>query len=492
MNASEEIAVFAKNLALGNYYYNEEIMVKIASIILCAGASKRLKSAKSKILHEVCGRPVGYWPIKNALLATKNKALVVINPDATEIKSTLDAYFPSDLTFAYQEQPNGTAQAVKAALSYLEPQCSSVLVLCGDTPLITTESLTKLITIQHTTHVPIALLTSHVEQPQGYGRIIRNEAQQIIKIVEESEATSLEKEIGEVNVGVYVFDANFLRENINILNNSNTKKEYYITDLIGLYLNQHQSLGPVQSIEIPPEQMLGVNNRVQLAQVQQVMNRRIVNYWMHEGVSIIDPNNTYIEDGVKLEQDVVLYPGVNLRGNSWVKQSARIENGSIIINSVIDKDAQVLAYSWCEEAYIGERAQIGPFARLRAQTHLESDVKIGNFVEIKKSRLKSGTKAAHLSYIGDADIGAHCNVGAGAVLCNYDGEHKHQTLIGDNVFVGSNTTLVAPVTLSTNSYIAAGSVITKDVPENNLAIGRSHQVHKTRDKNKTNSTSCAL
>ena len=454
-------------------------MMKLASIVLCAGVGSRLKSAKSKILHELCGRPMGYWPIKNAV-EISSETIVVVGHQALEHERVLGSYFSNNIKFAHQKQPDGTAQAVKAALKLLDPSFTSILVLCGDTALLKKESLQKLITIQSRSHVPIALLTAHAADPRGYGRIIRNDFEHITKIIEDKEATGLEKEIREVNTGVYVFDADFLRANIDKINNNNAKHEYYLTDLIELYLNKGPKHGPVESFEINFEEMLGVNDRAQLAHVQSVLNQRLLNYWMLEGVTVIDPASTHIEEGVSLAKDCVIYPGVHLRGSTHIGEGAVVENGSIIIDTIIEKHAHILPYTWCERAHIGENTQVGPFARLRAGTHLEKDVKIGNFVEIKQSHLKSGTKASHLAYIGDTELGENCNVGAGAITCNYDGEQKHKTLISDHVFIGSNATLIAPLAIGKESYIAGGSVISQDVPSNNLAIGRAHQVNKPR------------
>jgi len=455
-------------------------MVKFASIVLCAGVGSRLKSTKAKILHELCGRPLGYWPIKTALDANSCETIVVVGHQALEHEEILGSYFQDSIKFAHQKQPDGTAGAVAAALKILDPSCTSVAVICGDTALLRKESLQKLITIQSKSHVPIALLTAQAPDPTGYGRIVRNSSEQIAKIVEDKEAGALEREIREVNTGVYVFDTKFLRENISKISNNNAQHEYYLTDLIELYLDKGPKDGPVESFEINFEEMLGINDRCQLAHVQSILNRRLLNYWMLEGVSIIDPSNTYIEEGVRLARDCVIYPGAHLRGQTHIGEGAIIENGAVIINSIIEKQAHILPYSWCERAYVGERTQVGPFARLRAGTHLENDVKIGNFVEIKQSYLKSGTKAGHLAYIGDAQLGQNCNVGAGAITCNYDGEHKHKTLMSDGVFVGSNATLIAPLYIGRESYIAGGSVISEDVPDNSLAIGRAHQVNKQK------------
>jgi bifunctional UDP-N-acetylglucosamine pyrophosphorylase/glucosamine-1-phosphate N-acetyltransferase len=454
-------------------------MAKVATIVLCAGMGTRLKSATTKILHQICGRPLGYWALKNAL-AISDQSIVVLNPKASELEQTLYSYFGTRFDKAFQEEPKGTGDAVKKALLKLDKSCSSVMVLCGDAPLIKEESLKKLIALHHSSRASIALLTAYADNPHGYGRVIRNDGEQIAKIIEESETTMSEKKIREVNAGVYIFDRDFLCENIDKLSNNNSKKEYYITNLLALCLKDQSLSGPIQSVEIDFEEMLGINTRIQLAQAHKIMNRRLLEKHMLEGVTIIDPDNTYIEEGVLLEQDIVIYPGVFLRGNTSIQSGAIIENGVILNNTHVGHNAHLLAYSWCDQAFIGERTRVGPFARLRAQTYLESDVVVGNFIEIKKSRIKSGTKAPHVAYLGDSNIGNNCNIGAGAITCNYDGKDKHNTVIEDQVFIGSNATLIAPLTIGENSYIAGGSVINKEVPPHSLALGRAHQITKER------------
>lgn len=456
--------------------------MKIASIVLCAGVGSRLKSAKSKILHEVCGRPLGYWPIKNAMAVTNLKPIVVLSHQAEAVEDKLKTYFNDSIRFAYQKVPDGTGGAVKAAVSELDPDCQSVLVICGDTPLLRKESLEKLVTIQQNSHVPVALLSAYAKDPSGYGRIIRNSSQQIAGIVEDHEASPLEREIQEINPAVYVFDTTFLRDNIHKITTNNRKNEYYLTDLVQIYIKNGPKHGPVSSVEIAYEEIHGINDRRQLAYAQKVLNRRLLDQWMLDGATFIDPDQTYIEESVRLARDVIIYPGVHLRGETHVGEGSIIENGSIIKDTVIEKNVHILPYTWCEQAYIGERSVVGPFARLRPEARLEKDVKVGNFVEIKRSRLKKGVKAGHLAYIGDAELGENCNIGAGSITCNFDGYNKHRTVIGDGAFIGSNATLIAPLTIGENSYVAGGSTINQEVPNNTLAIGRSHQVNKDHNR----------
>lgn len=456
--------------------------MSIASIILCAGIGTRMKSSKSKIVHEICGRPLGYWSIKNALATTTMKPIVVLSHQAQEVEQLLRTFFHDSIKFAYQETPNGTGGAVKAAMNHLEDDCSGVLVLYGDTPLLRKESVTKLINVHKKSQAPLALLSARAPNPHGYGRIVRNEAHELLAIVEEHAASYDEKKINEVNAGVYVFSADFLRENIGKINNDNVKKEYCVTDLISLCVKNNHKKRPIESLEIPYGEMHGVNDRTQLAFAQEVLNRRLLDEWMLKGVTFIDPKSTYIEDTVRIAQDVVIYPGVHLRGETHVSEGVVIENGCIIKDTVIEKNAHIYPYSCTDQAYIGEHVEIGPFARLRPEARLENNVKIGNFVEVKRARLKKGTKAGHLAYIGDADIGENCNIGAGSITCNYDGKNKYRTVIGNNSFIGSNTTLIAPLAIGDDAYVAGGSTINREVPSNTLAIGRGQQVIKPRLK----------
>lgn len=454
--------------------------MKTASIILCAGIGTRMKSAKSKLLHELLGKPLCYWPIKNALALSSVKPIVVLSHQAKEVEEALRFYFHDNLVFAYQESPNGTGGAVKAAMTVLDPSVSNVVVLYGDTPLLKKESLENLIMRQRGTNAAVAMLSSMAPNPTGYGRIVRALDQEICAIVEEQNASPREKSIAEVNAGTYVFAADFLRETIDKITNNNVKKEYYITDLVDLYIRGGAKQGPVASLPVAYEEMHGVNDRCQLAYAENILRHRLLKEWMLEGVTIIDPQSTIIEESVRLAKDVVIYPGVHLRGKTHVGESCIIENGCVIKDTVIEKNAHIYPYSCCDHAYIGESAEVGPFARLRPEARLENNVKVGNFVEVKRARLKKGVKAGHLAYIGDAEIGENSNIGAGTITCNYDGKNKHRTVIGESCFIGSNSTLIAPLAIGDYAYVAGGSTITDEVPKASLAIGRSRQVNKTQ------------
>lgn len=454
--------------------------MSIGSIILCAGNSSRMNSKTTKILHNLAGKPLAYWSIKNALACTDLAPIVVLNKNNADAEKILQSYFTKPLIFVYQNQALGTGDAVKTALPHLPKNCAQVLLLYGDTPLLEAKSINKLIGIQKDSLSKLALLTSIVKNPTGYGRIIKNQNNQLVAIVEEAAANAEQKKITEVNTGTYIFDHEFLRENLKKITNNNPKKEYCITDLVEVHNQSAEKNSFIAHGQISEKEMQGVNDRNQLSLAYKNLNQRILNSWMAKGVSIIDPSSTYIDDEVNIAQDVTIYPNAHLRGQCSIEEDVTIEQGSIIKDSIIKKHSHILPYSFIEGAQISEHCQIGPFARLRPGTILQAKVKVGNFVELKNSLLKEEAKASHLSYVGDSEIGKKTNIGAGSITCNFDGQNKHKTIIGDECFVGSNTTLVAPINIGEKTYIAAGSTLTDDVPKNTLAIARQRQVHKNK------------
>lgn len=454
--------------------------MKIASIILCAGAGSRLHSTKSKMLHEICGRPLAYWPIKHAMAASNLKPVVVIGYQAEEVVASLERYFPGYLNFAHQEQADGTGGAVKAALPFLDPSCEHVIVLCGDAPLITSTSIKQLLVAKQQHRWPIAMLSARVANPFGYGRLVRNHEQHIVRIVEERNATAEEQRITEVNPSVYIFDTKILHKYLPQVQKNQLAQEYYLTDIIAAYGDAGFVDGQIGSMEISPEDMHGINDRKQLAMVQKIQQRRLLDYWMDRGVTFIDPDTTYIDEGVLLAPDVTIYPSAHLRGYCVVKRGVLIENGAVIKDSIIEAHARILPYTCVDDAHVGEHSTVGPFARLRPGTHLAERVHVGNFVEVKNSQLHQEVKAGHLAYIGDAEIGRQTNIGAGTITCNYDGKKKHKTMIGAKSFIGSNATLIAPLEIGESAYVAGGSTIDSDVPAEALALGRARQVNKEK------------
>ncbi|MES2504926.1 MAG: bifunctional UDP-N-acetylglucosamine diphosphorylase/glucosamine-1-phosphate N-acetyltransferase GlmU [Myxococcota bacterium] len=429
-------------------------MQELACIVLCAGQGTRMKSMRSKMLHEIAGKPLCLWSLDLANDLGARPVIPVLGYQKESVAAVLN------MPHVIQEQQLGTGHAVQVAFQTIHNFKGRVLVLYGDTPLLKHETLQKLIDLQKQTHAQIAMLTSHVKLPHGYGRIVR-QGSAIKQIVEERDATPDEQKITEINPGIYVFDAEFLRKHLSDLNANNQKHEYYLTDLIAL------SEKPIASIEVAEEEILGVNDLVQLAKAERILRRRINEHWMRQGVQMLDYKTTYIDIQTKLSADVILEEGVVLRGACEIASGVRIG-----------------AYSVLQDAIVGSGCQVGPFARLRPQTVLGENCKIGNFVEVKKSTFGKGSKANHLAYIGDAEIGERCNVGAGTITCNYDGVKKHQTKMDDGVFVGSNSTLIAPLHLHEGAYIGAGSVINQDVPAGSLGLGRSRQENKANWKSK--------
>jgi bifunctional UDP-N-acetylglucosamine pyrophosphorylase/glucosamine-1-phosphate N-acetyltransferase len=308
--------------------------------------------------------------------------------------------------------------------------------------------------------------------PTGYGRILRNENGDINGVVEENDASPTQKQINEVNPGIYAFDAEFLHDALSGLKSHNAKNEYYLTDVIAM------AGSSVVGMHVPASETLGINDREQLAEAEQILRRRILSKWMKAGVTCMDPASTYIDNDVQVGQDVLLGPGVMLLGKTKVGNNVSIGAGSILTHTTVDDHARIHPYSVCDEAHIGTKAEVGPFARLRPLARLDESTKIGNFVEVKKSHFKKGSKANHLAYVGDTDVGENCNIGAGTITCNYNGFGKHKTTLEDGVFIGSNCTLVAPLVVGEQAYVAAGSTVTKDVPSNALAISRGRQENK--------------
>lgn len=446
----------------------------IASIILCAGKSTRMKSSTSKVLHTICGTPLCVWTVGLAVSVSKGPVVPVVGFQSQAVESSLLNYFGENIYCAEQAEQKGTGHAVKIALQQLLGFKGIILILCGDTPLLSTSSLIKLCDTIKKSKAKVVLTTTVLSNPAGYGRIIRNNEQQIIGITEEFEATPKQKLINEVNAGIYAFNAQFLQESIEKIKSNNSKNEYYLTDLVALAAKQNSVL----SINIPNVEAIGINDRIQLAAAENIMQEKINKHWMEQGVTLIDSKTTYIDKDVKIANDVVLEPSVHLHGKTQISSGVRVGVGSILIDTTVLDNAQIKPYCICENAFIGKDTSVGPFARLREETRLEDGVKIGNFVETKKSVFKKGAKANHLAYIGDAEIGEKTNIGAGTITCNYDGFKKHKTKLGKNVFIGSNSTLIAPLTISDDAFIAAGSTITKDVPAHALAIGRTRQENK--------------
>jgi bifunctional UDP-N-acetylglucosamine pyrophosphorylase/glucosamine-1-phosphate N-acetyltransferase len=352
----------------------------------------------------------------------------------------------------------------------------TVLILCGDTPLLRPETLQELIRLHRSQNAAITVLTAMMQDPFGYGRVVRDETGRVRRIVEEKDATPDERLIREINSGIYCMEAGFLFANIHGIKNDNAQNEFYLTDLLSIAENK--GLDCLALCSDDPDQIMGVNDRVQLAEAARILRRRINRELMLGGVTIVDPEQTYIDHGVRIGPDSVIYPNSRMSGRTVIGNGCVIESGVDIRNCVIGNDCHIKSASVLEDAELHTGVSVGPMAHLRPGTVLHDDVKIGNFVETKKAVMGKGSKASHLTYLGDAEIGRDVNIGCGTITCNYDGVSKHRTVIGDGVFIGSDVQLVAPVTVGRNSLVAAGTTVTCDVPPDSLAIARVPQVNK--------------
>ena len=439
--------------------------------VLAAGQSKRMQSKLSKVLHPLCGRPLILHVLKSVEALLPIDVTVVVGHQRDEILETLDE---KTVDFVIQEQQLGTAHALGEYLKQKPQITGQVLVLSGDTPLIQTQLLQQLVVAASASKAELALFTTELEDPRGYGRIIRNSSNEVEGIVEEADASDLQRKIREINAGVYLFDIESLRNWIPRVAATNKQKEFYLTDVVALALQDNKK---VLAVPGKSEDLMGINTRVELAEATRLMRRRINHEWMMKGVTMIDPETTYIDIDVRLASDVVIHPNVHLEGECMIGGGVTIYPNCRIINSWINVGCVIYENTSIDSAHLETGVKIGPFARVRPDTVLGANVRIGNFVELKKTSVGDGSKANHLSYLGDSIIGKNVNVGAGTITCNYDGEKKYQTIIEDDVFVGSDTQLVAPVKVGKGAYIAAGSSITEEVPPESLAIARSRQTN---------------
>lgn len=441
--------------------------MKSAAVVLAAGKGTRMKSKLPKVLHNVLGKPMITHVLESLSGALIDKKIVVLGHKADLVEEVLN----DDIQIAYQREQLGTGHAVKEAKDFLTGKEDKVLVLCGDTPLLTEDTLIKLMKHHEEKKAIITILTAEVDNPFGYGRIVRGE-DSVEAIVEEKDASIEEKSIKEINTGAYCFSGEFLYEEIDKLTNDNSQGEYYLTDLVKKAASQNLKVESFVMTDY--REALGINNRVQLAEAESIMKKRIAEKLMVEGVTIIDPLNTYIGKDVKVGEDTVIYPGCILEGKTNIGKDCVIGPNTRIVNSLV-KDSTSIQYTVILESEVGSNCNIGPFAYLRPGTVLEDKIKIGDFVEIKKSTISTGSKVPHLSYVGDSYVGRNVNIGCGTITCNYDGKNKHKTTIHDNAFIGSNTNLVAPVTIGEGAVVGAGSTITKDVPKDALGLGRQKQ-----------------
>ena len=443
--------------------------MRLETLILAAGKGTRMRSKLPKVLHKVGGKTMLQHVIDAAKKAGSEREIVVIGSGAQVVRETV-----SGVEFVVQEEQLGTGHAVLSAKKNFEKSEGTVLILCGDTPLLTSKLLKDFTATHENSKCAATVLTAKMPDAKGYGRIIREEDGTFKKIVEEKDATELEKKIREVNAGAYCFDAKKLFGALEKIKNDNAQGEYYLPDALTILKDAGEKVGAFTAEYA--DETLGINSRVQLAAADRIFRMKKNHELMDSGVTIIDPNTTFIDYDVKIGQDTIIYPNSYIEGKTVIGEDCSI--GPDIRFADMKVGNRVTAqFSYCHEAEICDGVTLGPYVHIRPGTTIGENVKIGNFVEIKNSNVGEGSKLPHLQYIGDTDMGSGVNVGCGTVTCNYDGKQKFRTKIGDNAFIGCNTNLVAPVTVEEGAYIAAGSTITKDVPKDNLAIARAHQTN---------------
>lgn len=430
-----------------------------------------MKSKLYKVLHPVCGKPM----VKHVVDVVKelpfSETIVIVGHGAEKVRSTLG----EEVTYALQEEQLGTGHAVLQAAPILEKEEGTTVVLCGDTPLITKETLEKLLLHHEKEDASVTVLTANIDDPTGYGRIVRGENGLVERIVEHKDATEEERRITEINTGIYCFDNRKLFVSLQKVTNNNAQGEYYLPDVIEILKNEGEKIAAYRTDDFT--ETLGVNDRIALAEAERVMRKRILGHWMKEGVTIVDPDNTYISCEAIIGQDTTILPGTIIAGKTEIGSDCIIGPNTQITNSQVG-NRTVIKHSVVTDSVIQDDVTIGPFAHIRPESRIGNDVRIGNFVEVKKSTIDNRSKVSHLSYIGDAEVGKDVNVGCGSITVNYDGRNKHLTRIEDGAFIGCNANLIAPVTVGEGAFIAAGSTITDDVPSLALAIARSRQTNK--------------
>lgn len=454
-------------------------MTTTYAVILAAGQGTRMKSKLYKVLHPVCGMPMVEHVTNNVGQLGVEKIVTIVGHGAEKVKEQLG----SKSEYALQEQQLGTAHAVQQAAPLIEGLPGTTLVVCGDTPLIRPETMQDLLNHHTATAAKATILTAIADNPAGYGRILRGETGSVAKIVEQKDASVEEQQVKEINTGTYCFDNEALFEALKLVSNDNVQGEFYLPDVIEILQKQGEVVAAHATDSF--DETLGVNDRVALSEAERTMRARIAEKHMRAGVSIIDPASTYISAQAKIGADTILQPNVMIEGDTLIGEDCIIYSNSHIVSSVIG-DRTTIRSSVVLDSSIGTDTTVGPFAHIRPETKLGNDVKIGNFVEVKKSELGNNSKVSHLSYIGDAEVGTNVNIGCGTITVNYDGKNKHLTKIEDDSFIGCNSNLIAPVTVGKGSYVAAGSTISKNVPNDSLAIARARQENKEGYANKLN------
>lgn len=447
-------------------------------LILAAGLGTRMKSRLAKVLHKLGGRPLIAHVCRTAAALNPSRVFVVVGHQARDVQAAVETELgAAQADFVIQPEQRGTGDAVMAARSLLGDADSTILILSGDVPLVRADTLRALIAKHSTDNAAGTMLTVRLENPTGYGRVVRGDEGGFVKIVEQRDATEEQRQLREINAGIYCFDNRKLFAALERVQPTNSQSEYYLTDVPGILQDDGEMVTIYQHQDA--REVSGVNTRAELAEFENLLRRRTIRRMMtDEGVTFIDPSHAYISDDARIGRDCVIHPDVHIEGKSVIGDGCEIYQGARIRNSQLGNRVTVKDHCVIIDSKIADDCTVGPFAHLRMNAQMEERAVVGNFVEVKKSRIGRGTKAMHLSYLGDATIGENTNIGAGTVTCNYDGKHKHPTVIEDNVRIGSDTMLVAPVRVGSGSVTAAGSVVTEDVPPNTMVAGVPAKVKK--------------
>jgi bifunctional UDP-N-acetylglucosamine pyrophosphorylase/glucosamine-1-phosphate N-acetyltransferase len=446
------------------------MMSDLHIVVLAAGKGTRMKSARPKVLHRVAGIPMIDYVLSAAASLGPRTVTIVVGHQAEALQSALPDQ--PGLTFVVQEPQLGTAHALLTTAGVLEGDSGTVVLLSGDVPLLTANTL-KTLVVRHTSAAAAAtVLTASVDEPRGYGRIVRS-GERIARIVEEGDATPAEREIREINSGIYAFALDGLFDALRHVATANAQREYYLPDLVAIYTERGRLVDTVTVGDA--DEIRGINSRVELEEVSRIVRSHKNAALMAAGVTLDDTATTYIERDVAVGADTIIHPGVSLEGATTIGSGCEIHSGARIVNSRIGDRVIIFNHSVITDATIGNDARIGPFAHLRPEADIRDGARVGNFVELKKTVLGPGSKSMHLAYLGDATIGANVNVGAGTITCNYDGEQKNQTIIEDGAFIGSDSQLVAPVTVGKGAYVGSGTTVREDVPPGALAVSAGQQ-----------------
>lgn len=448
-------------------------MKKLVAIILAAGEGVRMKSSLPKVLHPLCGKPLISWVYDSVKNLNPEKIYIVIGENHNSIRSLFSKN--EKIVFVTQSKPLGSGNAVRECEKYLKNYSGDCLILCADVPLLSTDTLQRLVSLHRKEHNTLTLLTARVNNPYGYGRICRSLDGDILKIVEENEANRWEKSIKEINSGIYCCIPNVFFPVVKKLSPENKKGEYYLTDCVELLRIRGEKIGSLTLDS--PEEVLGINNRKELAATEKIVRNKILDNLMLAGATIVDSEHTYIDVDVSVGEDTTILPGTIIKGKTKIGENCRLGPQTYIEDCSIGNNVEIRA-SFLYGNKVADGVKVGPFSHLRPGSSIGEKARIGNFTEVKKSKIGAGTKVSHLSYIGDSILGKDINIGAGVITCNYDGIAKHRTNIGDKVFIGSNVNLIAPIKVGKETVIGAGSTITKNIPAKSLAIARSREIIK--------------